>query len=102
MILTAVLPLDVLAWVSWLESSPRKPHGSVDDVVGVNERVEHPTTQNGLTIVVCDRDRSMLLAAAGEHGGHCGCGEECKVNGVQGSIRMGRMGIEVGTQQGTE
>lgn len=99
MILTAAVPLDVLAWVSSLDSSPRKPHESMDDVVGVNERVEHPTTHSGLTIVVCDGHRPVLFAPAGEYGGHCGCGEDCK--GVQEG-RMGRMGIEAGTQQDTE
>ena len=81
MILTAVVVLDVLAWVSSEEESPRMPHGSVDPVVGVNMLVyHHPrlSSHTGRTIIVGDGDRSVLFTAAGEYGGHDVCKEGWK------------------------
>lgn len=81
MILTAVVVLDVLAWVSSEESSPRMPHGSVEQVVAVNMLVyHHPqvSCHNGRTIIAGDGDRSVLFTAAGEYGGHGGGSEEWK------------------------
>ena len=81
MILTAVVVLDVLAWVSSEEESPRMPHGSVGQMVGVNMLVyHHPqlSAHNGRTIIVGDGDRSVLFTAAGEYGGHDVCKEGWK------------------------